>query len=129
VIEDWFETFVAQNLVLDGLLYPLVYQHFDASASRQLGASLAMLTDFTQQWQGDHVKWVDATVRTVTAESQHNQQLVAQWAARHAARVLDALRPLAALLLDDGASAALDQIGAQFATRLAKLGAQPLAAA
>jgi phenol/toluene 2-monooxygenase (NADH) P1/A1 len=129
VIQDWFETFVAQNLVLDGLLYPLVYQHFDASASRELGASLAMLTDFTQQWQVDHVKWVDATIRTVTAESAHNQQLVARWAERHADRVLVALYPLATLLLDDGASAALDEIRAQFAARLAKLGAQPLAAA
>jgi phenol/toluene 2-monooxygenase (NADH) P1/A1 len=129
VIQDWFETFVAQNLVLDGLLYPLVYQHFDASAAQQLGASLAMLTDFTQQWQVDHVKWVDATIRTVTAESEHNQQLVARWAERHADRVLVALYPLATLLLDDGASAALDEIGAQFAARLAKIGAQPLAAA
>lgn len=37
VVEDWFETFVAQNLVLDGLLYPLVYQHFDAFAAQHRG--------------------------------------------------------------------------------------------
>ncbi len=26
VTQDWFELFVAQNLALDGLLYPLVYE-------------------------------------------------------------------------------------------------------
>jgi phenol/toluene 2-monooxygenase (NADH) P1/A1 len=130
VVEDWFETFVAQNLVLDGLLYPLVYQHFDAFAAQKLGASLAMLIDFAQQWQVDHAKWVDAVVRTVVAESAHNQQLVAGWAAHYAARAHDALRPLAAVLLDGDANAApvLDDIAALFATRLAKLGAQPCAA-
>jgi phenol/toluene 2-monooxygenase (NADH) P1/A1 len=128
VVEDWVETFVAQNLVLDGLLYPLVYQHFDASASQKLGASLAMLTDFSQQWQGDHVKWVDTVIRAVTGESEHNQQLVASWAAHYQARVLEALRPIAAVLLEDAAAAALDEVAAQFAIRLTKLGAQPQAA-
>jgi phenol/toluene 2-monooxygenase (NADH) P1/A1 len=115
------------------LLYPLVYQHFDTFAAQKLGASLAMLTDFTQQWQAEHVKWVDAVIRTVVAESAHNQQLVATWAAHYAARAQDALRPLAAVLLDgdecqERAAPALDDIASQFAARLAKLGAQPCAA-
>ncbi|MGF6935603.1 phenol hydroxylase P1 protein [Paraburkholderia sp. UCT70] len=127
VIEDWFETFVAQNLVLDGLLYPLVYQHFDAFAAQHLGASLAMLTEFTQQWQSDHTKWVDALIRTASAESPENQQRIAGWVEYYRARTLDALLPVAGTLLDGAGAAALDETGAQFAARLTKLGALPVA--
>lgn len=128
VTEDWFETFVAQNLVLDGLLYPLVYQHFDAFAAQHLGASLAMLTEFTHQWQSDHVKWVDAVIRTVTGESIENQQRIAGWVEHYRARTLEALLPVAATLLDGAGAAALEETGAQFAARLTKLGAAPAAA-
>jgi phenol hydroxylase P1 protein len=128
VVEDWFETFVAQNLVLDGLLYPLVYQHFDAFAAQHLGASLAMLTEFTQQWQSDHAKWVDAVIRTVSAESPENQQRIAGWVEHYRTRTLDALLPVAGTLLDGAGAAAVDESDAQFAARLAKLGALPVAA-
>jgi phenol/toluene 2-monooxygenase (NADH) P1/A1 len=128
VVEDWFETFVAQNLVLDGLLYPLVYQHFDAFAARYLGASLAMLTEFTQQWQSDHAKWVDAVIRTAAAESPENQQRIAGWVEHYRARTLDALLPIAGTLLDAAGTAALDESDAQFAARLGRLGALPVAA-
>lgn len=128
VVEDWFETFVAQNLVLDGLLYPLVYQHFDAFAAQHLGASLAMLTEFTQQWQSDHAKWVDAVIRTVSAESPENQQRIAGWVEHYRARTLEALLPVAAALLDGAAATAIDETGQQFAARLTKLGALPVSA-
>lgn len=126
VVTDWFETYVAQNLVLDGLLYPLVYQHFDERAAKALGASLAMLTEFVQQCQTDHLKWVDAVIRTASAESADNRQCIAGWAAHYRTRALDALRPLARTLLDDEAAAALQGIDAQFEMRLAKLGALPM---
>jgi phenol hydroxylase P1 protein len=129
VVEDWFETFVAQNLVLDGLLYPLVYQHFDAFAAQHLGASLAMLTDFTQQWQSDHAKWVDAVIRTVSAESPENQQRIAGWVEHYRARTLDALLPVAGTLLDGAGAGALDESDAQFTARLTRIGALPVAAA
>jgi phenol hydroxylase P1 protein len=128
VVTDWFETYVAQNLVLDGLVYPLVYQHFDARAAQALGASLAMLTEFNQQWQSEHAKWVDSVIRTVTAESPANQARVASWTAHYQRRALDALRPLAATLLDDAADKALEELTTQFTTRLAKLGAAPVSA-
>lgn len=128
VVEDWFETFVAQNLVLDGLLYPLVYQHFDAFAAHHLGASLAMLTEFTQQWQSEHAKWVDAVIRTVTNESPENQQRITAWVEHYRGRALEALLPVASALLDGAGAAALDDTGAQFAARLTKLGALPVAA-
>ncbi|WP_368622211.1 aromatic/alkene monooxygenase hydroxylase subunit beta [Paraburkholderia sp. BR13444] len=128
VVADWFENFVAQNLVMDGLVYPLVYQHFDARAAREIGANLAMLTEFEQQWQNDHVKWIDSVIRTVTAESPANQQRIADWAAHYQARTIEALRPLAAMLLDDDAGRALEEVRTQFTTRLAKLGAAPVSA-
>ena len=46
VTKDWFELYVAQNLVLDGMLYPLAYDRFDTAISQHGGSALAMLTGF-----------------------------------------------------------------------------------
>ena len=35
VLSDWFEIFVAQNLVLEGLSYPLLYDHLDGKFSAE----------------------------------------------------------------------------------------------
>ncbi|MGT2489880.1 hypothetical protein ACU4GD_03380 [Cupriavidus basilensis] len=63
VIEDRFETFVTQNLVLDGLLYPMVYQHADAAIVRGCGTELAVLTEFMNDWREEHARWVDSVVQ------------------------------------------------------------------
>jgi len=122
VIEDWFETFVTQNLVLDGLLYPLVYQHADAVISHECGTSLAMLTEFMNDWREEHTRWVDSVVQTVAKESDANRLLLSGWARAAADRATEALGPVAtALTGTDGAQmAALCR--EQFDQRLAKLG-------
>lgn len=37
VARDWFELFVKQNMVLDGLLHPLAFRHFEPRMSAQQG--------------------------------------------------------------------------------------------
>ncbi len=51
VLKDPFELFVAQNLALDGQLYPLIYGNFvDEHLALQGGTAVSMLTSFMPEW-------------------------------------------------------------------------------
>ncbi|WP_322044547.1 aromatic/alkene monooxygenase hydroxylase subunit beta [Paraburkholderia sp. J67] len=123
VVQDWFETFTAQNAVLDGLLYPLVYRHIDALLTAQCGAGLGMLNEFAINWFDESSRWVDATIKTAAAESPENAALLTGWIETWRARTLDALRGLAHQALGtEAGEAALAGIDAEFVARMAKLG-------
>jgi phenol hydroxylase P1 protein len=123
VVRDWFETFVAQNLVLDGLLYPLVYRHIDAALSDAHGPGLSMLNEFSIAWFDETGRWVDATIKTAAAESEQNAQLLAGWVEKWSPIVLDALAPIAELGLGkEQAGTALNEIFGDFSQRLEKIG-------
>lgn len=121
VRDDWFELHVAQNLVLDGLVYPLVYQQFDqARAASHPGFSL--VTDFMSAWYGESARWVDATVKMAAQESAANAAVLGEFAFGWLERFTHALRPLAARLFEADADAALDQAVTALRQRLAGLG-------
>ncbi|KWF18305.1 phenol hydroxylase [Burkholderia pseudomultivorans] len=123
VVGDPIELFVAQNLALDGLLYPLVYDRFvDERIALAGGSAVAMLTAFMPEWHTESNRWVDAVVKTMAAESDDNRALLARWTRDWAARATDALAPVAARALHDAGGAALDEAGEQFRTRIDKLG-------
>ena len=50
VIKDPVELFVAQNVALDGLLYPLVYETIIDDVLSSPGTPVAMLTQFMTDW-------------------------------------------------------------------------------
>lgn len=122
VLKDWFELLVAQNLVLDGLVYPLVYEAFDEDLTLRGGSAVSMLTQFMRDWRNETVKWVEATVKTAAAESPANRELLAGWIDTWRARALDAVTPLAALAMGEHAGRVLDDIATEFDARLTKLG-------
>ena len=123
VVQDWFELFVAQNLVLDGLLYPLVYGVIvDDVLAAGGGTAIAMLTAFMTEWHAESAKWVDAQVRTAAAESEPNRELVSAWTRQWRARAIEALAPVASLALDGQADGYLAGVVEQFDARCAKLG-------
>lgn len=124
VTKDWFELFVAQNLVFDGLLYPLVYRHYVDAASPRTGNALAMLTEFIGEWFAETARWVDATVKTAADESPANRRRLAGWVATWGDEVQRALGPLAALALGAQGPADLAAVRAEFDTRIARLGLQ-----
>ncbi|BBU30952.1 phenol hydroxylase P1 protein [Burkholderia sp. THE68] len=124
VVKDWFETFVAQNVVLDGLLYPLVYRHIDERIARLHGPGLGMLNEFASAWFDETSRWVDATIKTAAAQSPANAALLAQWTSKWRGAVLDALKPLAIVGLDDDAHHALEAIAQAFDARMAKQGVE-----
>lgn len=106
VIADWFELFTTQNLCLDGLLYPLVYEHFDAAGQRRGGAAVSRLTEFMVEWQAEHARWVDAVIKVAAAESGENRAVISGFYAAWRGRSAKALAPLAEEILGaEGASA------------------------
>jgi phenol/toluene 2-monooxygenase (NADH) P1/A1 len=123
VVQDWFELYVAQNLVLDGLLYPLFYKVLvEDELSMRGGTAIAMLTQFMTEWYAESAKWVDAQVKVAVAESPGNAALVSDWIAGWQARAVAALAPMAERALGERAGAVMDDLAQQFAARLAKLG-------
>lgn len=122
VLKDWFELFVAQNLVLDGLLYPLVYQHIDNVISAQGGPAVSMLTRFQTEWFAETRKWVDASIKTAAAESPENKALLSQWTTHYRDQALDALAPLARFALGEQTDAVMAELKEEFNARAAKAG-------
>lgn len=122
VTQDWFELFVAQNLALDGLLYPLVYGHIDNALSAQAGPAVSMLIRFQAEWYAETAKWVDASIKTAVAESDENKALVSEWVRTWRERAVEALTPIAMHALGSNAESVMSEIVEQFNARVAKLG-------
>ena len=122
-LRDPVELFVAQNVALDGLLYPLVYERIvDGLLSARGASAVAMLTQFMNDWFDETRKWVDAVLKTMAAESEHNRTVLAQWMAAWSGRAASAVLPIVELALGAQADEAVgEQLGALRA-RLEKLG-------
>lgn len=123
VVQDPFELFTAQNLVFDGLLYPLVYGGFvDDHVALQGGTAVAMLTAFMPEWHDESARWVDAVVKTAAAESEANCGLLRAWCQDWRARTLAALEPVAALAFGAEGGPRLREAQQRLDARLAKAG-------
>jgi phenol hydroxylase P1 protein len=122
VVRDWFELHVLQNFLIDGAVYPLVFEHFDRAAVAHGGTAFSMLCEFMVDWSAESVRWVDAVIRIAAAESAENAALIAGWLSAWTPRVRAALAPLATEALGDGALAALDAVFQSVRQRAAKCG-------
>ena len=123
VAQDPFELFVAQNLVLDGLLYPLVYGSFvDDHLALQGGTAVAMLTAFMPEWHEESARWVDAVVKAAASESDANRQQLSAWVQAWSARAHAALAPIAHLALGESSARELDAVATRLAERCRKAG-------
>ncbi len=124
VTKDWFELFVAQNFVIDGLMYPLVYQHFERAWAAAGGPAFAMLTEFMTQWYEDHVRWVDQMLSVAAAQSPANATLLAQWFMHWRTSVSRAIEPVAHQALGTGGAEIFTAMGSSLTARAAKAGLQ-----
>ncbi|HEY0832365.1 MAG TPA: aromatic/alkene monooxygenase hydroxylase subunit beta [Azospirillum sp.] len=123
VLRDPFELFVAQNVALDGLLYPLVYDRIvDDHLSPKGGSAVSMLTQFMGDWFDETRKWVDAVLKVAAAESDHNRELLREWVGAWCTRSAAALLPVVELALGAGADAAVGEQLAAFRARIGKTG-------
>lgn len=118
-LKDWFEIFVAQDVVLDTLVYDLIYRQFDDHMTSSGGADLAMLIEFMQEWHKDNSRWVDSLLKTTVAESDHNRELIRKWIEEWKEKAVTDLAPLAEIAVGPQAiGAAVDVMD----KRLAKAG-------
>lgn len=122
VIKDWFELYMVQNVVLDGVLFDLAYREVDLALNERAGPTVSMLTRFQAEWFKDACRWVDAVIKTTAAESQANKQQLEQWFAHWHARVQEALLPVAQLALGDAGNEALARSVAALQARMNKVG-------
>ena len=123
VVSDPFELFIAQNLVFDGLLYPLIYGSFvDEHIALKGGTAVAMLTAFMPEWHDESARWVDAVVKAAAAESDANRMLISQWVQAWTERAQAALAPVAELALGDAGQEALADARSKLADRCRKAG-------
>ena len=99
VIEDWFETFVAQYLAADGILHPLVYGVFDDAGLDRSATAVSMMCEFMVDWMKDNARWVDALVQVCAAESDANAELISGWYRTWRDRAVAAAEPLATTVL------------------------------
>lgn len=123
VLKDPFELFVAQNVALDGLMYPLVFETIvDDVFASQGGTAVAMLTQFMTEWSAETRKWLDATMKTAAAESDENRALLEEWTRTWRDRAAAALTPVATIALGAKADEVVGEVTEQFNKRLAKAG-------
>ena len=123
VVRDPFEIFVAQNLAIDGLLYPLIFGHFiDDHVALNGGTAVSMLSAFMVEWHEESNRWVDAVVKTAAAESEANKTRINEWTHAWSKRMHDALVPIAQMALGDKGASTLEDVLTQFQARCKKLG-------
>jgi len=123
VIRDPFEVYVAQNVALDGLLYPLVYEQLiDGDLSPRGASAVAMLTQFMRDWYEETRKWIDAVIKAAAAESPANRAVLEEWAAHWSQRAAAALLPIVRQANGGEAETMLAEEMAALKARLKKTG-------
>jgi len=123
VVEDWFELFLAQNLVMDAYVHPLFFSEYERDLDIRGATAHSMLTEFMNIWYGESVRWVDSVVKSAAGESDANKTLLKQWSEKWSTATKEAIRPLAEHLLGDGENV-LAQLEEALLGRLKKSGIQ-----
>jgi len=125
VVRDPFELFVAQNVALDGLLYPLVYERIvDGTLSARGGSAVAMLCQFMSDWFDETRKWGDAVIKVAAAESEHNRAVLQEWTEKWSSRAAAAMLPVVGKALGADAEEVVGEEVAAFKARLKKIGVE-----
>ena len=122
VEKDWFALLVAQDFVIEGLLYPLIYDRFNDKLNGAYGPVFSMLTRFQREWFAETSKWVDSVLKVAAAESPDNAAALADWIRTYRERAVKALAPVARLAFADEADLMMDEVVQQLNARAAKAG-------
>lgn len=123
IVRDPFELFVAQNVVIDGLLYPAIFDAvIDGRFAMDGAAPISMLTQFITDWSTEGRKWVDSVIKTAAAESGANAATIAGWVSEWSGRAMAALLPPVEQAIGRDADTVLGQVLDDLNARLAKAG-------
>lgn len=122
VLDDWFEILMVQDVIMDGLLFPLIYERFISQVAAQGGSTFLMLTQFMNEWNEENMRWTNQLLKVTANESAENAALLAQWTQVWLARVEAALAPIAQLAFGQQGAEQLAAVKAELVARLAKQG-------
>lgn len=122
VLDDWFELMVAQNFVLDGLIFPLFWDRFERKLSKEGGATIAMLTEFMSEWYAETIRWTNALAKVTAQESEENKQLLTSWLDKWSERLSVALEPVAVKAFGETGTAELAEVKQEMLARFGKQG-------
>ena len=122
VLDDWFEIMVAQNVVMDGLIYPLIYDRYMKKVAAEGGGTFSLLTQFMNDWYAETIRWTNALMKVTAAESEANTKLLSGWVTQWAERIERAVLPVAEMAFADDGSAQLTEVKQALLNRLAKQG-------
>tara|TARA_R110001583_G_scaffold192842_1_gene359947 strand:+ start:11540 stop:12538 length:999 start_codon:yes stop_codon:yes gene_type:complete len=122
VLDDWFEIMVAQNIVMDGLIYPLIFNHYIQEVSSIGGNTLMLLTQFMSDWYAETIRWTNQLIKVVAKESDANNELLSSWVIKWTERLNNAVLPLAQSAFTDGGEEKLEEAKSELLARLVKQG-------
>ncbi len=122
VEKDWFQVLIAQDFVLEGLLYPLIYERYNEKLNAAYGPVFSMLTRFQREWFAETAKWADAVLKAAAADNPANADLLATWIRDWRDRAISTLAPVARLAFGEESSAVLEETVADLDARAAKAG-------
>ncbi len=122
VLTDWFELMIAQNFVLDGLIFPLFFDRFERKLSAEGGATIAMLTEFMTEWYAETARWTNALAKVTAKESDANSQLLSEWVNKWTDRLVEAIEPVAIKAFGSEGADQLAEVKQELLARLGKQG-------
>lgn len=122
VLDDWFEIMVAQNIVMDGLIFPLIYDRFITSLTDQGCTAMPLLTQFMNDWYAETIRWTNQLIKVTAAESDENSGLLSKWVKEWTDRIETVLAPIATTALGESGVQQLAEIKTELLTRLGKQG-------
>jgi len=121
VLEDWFEIMVAQNVVMDGLIYPLIYDKYIKQVAGSGAGTLVLLTQFMSDWYKETTRWTNELLKVTAAESDENKKLLSDWSNKWIERLEEALTPISSAAFNGNVSQ-LSEVRAELEARIKKQG-------
>ena len=101
VLEDWFELYMVQNVVMDAFIQPLFFNIYEQELNTKGGSAQGMMTEFITTWFEESSKWVDKIIQVAASESSENTEILTKWASKYIDIIEEATLPLANNLVDN----------------------------
>lgn len=120
VIKDPMKLFVAQNVILDAFVIPILIIQFAQNMAENGETAISMMNEFITTWYEESSVWVDSVIKTVALESAENKGLLENWAKEYINIAENAILPLAGY--SDNAEGIVSTVKQNLVKRLNKIG-------
>lgn len=118
---DWFESLVAFDFVLDGIVRRLVVDELRTTLKKE-ATGIVLVTEMLSELHLDQARWIDGVIKIAAAESTANRDRLHGWFTHWNARAVEAAMPLASKLLGDEGKNTVERLARDLAMRAGKIG-------